>query len=239
MDLNKLKKKKRFFIKKEDTTSRDYDKLSLGIERYVKFSEIINLWKRATYIFIITTFLFLTLSLVAIKKSKIIPYVVRMDTTTGAVVDTKLLKTNGINLNQKEIEYFVRKFYTSIRTITLDKNVFNQTISDVSAFLTPSSQEKLNEMIKQNNVEDSFENGITKNIEIISYNAIPNITNTYQVRFFENEFDNTGKLKSKSLYNSIIKIDFFTPSEKEVLKNPLGIAIVDFTISKENNGDIQ
>ena len=183
--------------------------------------------------------MFLTLSLVAIKKSKIIPYVVRMDTTTGAVVDTKLLKTNGINLNQKEIEYFVRKFYTSIRTITLDKNVFNQTISDVSAFLTPSSQEKLNEMIKQNNVEDSFENGITKNIEIISYNAIPNITNTYQVRFFENEFDNTGKLKSKNLYNSIIKIDFFTPSEKEVLKNPLGIAIVDFTISKENNGDIQ
>lgn len=237
MDQQKIKTKKKYFPKKEDTTVRDKDKLSIGIERYVKFSEIINLWKRATYIFLFISLIFMVLSIYAMKRSTIIPYVVRMDTSTGALVESKVLKTTGINLNEKEIEYFVRKFYTNIRTITLDKNVFNKTMQETSVFLTPSSQKKLNQMLGENGIEELFNKKSTKSIEIISYNKMPSLENTYQVRWLEYQYNDKGELESKNLYNSVTKIDFFTPTKNEININPLGIVIVDFTIAKENKGD--
>ena len=58
MDQAKIKNMKKYFQKKEDTTSRNESKLSLGIERYLRFSEVINLWKKATYIFMFISLVF-------------------------------------------------------------------------------------------------------------------------------------------------------------------------------------
>lgn len=237
MDLNKLKSKKKFFDKKEDKTSRNDDRLYLGIERYVRFTEIINIWKRATYLFVFISIIFVGLSVYGLKKAKIIPYVVRMDTSTGALVETKVLKSEGINLNEKEIEYFVRKFYSNIRTVTLDRKIFNKTMQETSTFLTPSSQKKLNQMLEESKINELFEQKNTKNIEILSYNKIPSVDNGYQVRWIEYTYNKNGEIENKYIYNAITKIDFFTPTKNEIYTNPLGIVIVDFTISKESSGE--
>lgn len=236
MDQSKIKNMKKYFQKTEDTTSRNESKLSLGIERYLRFSEVINLWKKATYIFMFISLIFMGLSIYSMKRSTVLPYVVRMDASTGALVETKVLKNSGITLNEKEIEYFVRKFYTNIRTVTLDRSIFNTTMGETSAFLTPSSQKKLNDMLGE--VEELFNKRDTRNIEIISFNKIPNIQNTYQIRWIESQYNDKGELESKNTYNSVTKIDFFNPTEKEITINPLGIVILDFTISKETKGDI-
>lgn len=77
---------------------------------------------------------------------------------------------------------------------------------------------------------------ITTNVNIVSANKLTNTSNTYQVRWKEKQFSETGMEIQNTSYLGVFTVDYVNEKNEElVAKNPLGIIIKDFTISRENN----
>ena len=77
---------------------------------------------------------------------------------------------------------------------------------------------------------------ITTNVNIVSANKLTNTSNTYQVRWKEKQFSETGMEIQDASYLGVFAVEYVNEKNEElVAKNPLGIIIKDFTISRENN----
>ncbi|SQA14541.1 Uncharacterised protein [Streptobacillus moniliformis] len=75
------------FIVDENKTSRNKEKLSLGIERYVAISEALNIWKRAFIGMSIMTISFACLStFLFINKSETKSYLIKVIITENLLV---------------------------------------------------------------------------------------------------------------------------------------------------------
>ena len=73
-------------------------------------------------------------------------------------------------------------------------------------------------------------------VNIVSANKLTNTSNTYQVRWKEKQFSETGMEMQDTSYLGVFTVEYVNEKNEElVAKNPLGIIIKDFTISRENN----
>ena len=106
---------------------------------------------------------------------------------------------------------------------------------EASYFLTPATQEKLKSIIENENNYFKIQDKITVNVAVKTINKIPNQTNSYQVRWEENQYRNNGELESTNYYVGIFSIDRVSVKNEEMIRvNPYGIVIKDFNISREN-----
>lgn len=229
--LNKLKKK---FVHSEDKSSRNNDKISLGIERYLLLSEQIILWKKLFFMAVVSTFILLILSsYLFFNKSKVYSYLIKVN-TQGELVGSEQLRTEITSVGNEEIEYFMKKWIKDTRSITLDRKVFDKTIKEANYFLNPESQSKLKNILSTENINAFFEDGRTRDVEILTFSKIPETEKTYQVRWKEKEFSNTGQLLNRKTLTAIIKINNFVPNLEQMQSNPFGIIIVDYNMNVEN-----
>ena len=161
----------------------------------------------------------------------------RVEKGTGAPVGTNIITSNNVTPGEDETKYFISKFVLDIRTILIDKNYYNNKVQEQSIFLTNASQEKLNNMIRNDGTLTLLSQGKTSNAKILSVNKITNANNTYQVRWSEEVFGINGEKEETKNYIGVFTVDYTVNLKKdeERLKNPLGIIIKDFSISKENN----
>lgn len=234
MKENKINKMKKKFIVEENKTSRNKEKLGIGIERYINISQSLNIWKNAFLGMVVlslmlggaATFLFL-------NKAETKTYLIKVN-ENGELVGTEKLSTQIKNIGSKEIEYFLKKFIKDTRTVTLDKKIFEKTIKEANYFLNNESQAKLGTVLGNENINYFFEIQKTREVEILSFIEIPEAKNTYQIRWREKEYDKNGNLEKRKNLNSIIKVKNFSPTPEQILYNPFGIVIVDFNMQVEN-----
>ncbi|ACZ01365.1 type IV secretion system protein [Streptobacillus moniliformis] len=234
MKENRINKMRKNFIVDENKTSRNKEKLSLGIERYVAISEALNIWKRAFIGMSIMTISFACLStFLFINKSETKSYLIKVN-NNGELIGTEKLSNQITNIGNKEIEYFMKKFIKDSRTITLDRKVFDKTIREASYFLNKETQSKLSSILSNENVYSFFEIGKTREVEILSFVKIPESENTYQIRWREKEYEKNGDLSKRKNLNAIVKTKRFSPNSEQIIFNPFGIVIVDFNMQVEN-----
>ena len=75
----------------------------------------------------------------------------------------------------------------------------------------------------------------TTTTKIISVNKITNTKDTYQIRWSEEIFGINGAVEETRNYTGVFTVDHaILKTEEQILKNPLGIVIKDFSISREN-----
>lgn len=231
-NLNNLKKEFSVF---ENNTSRNFDKLDLGIERYLRLSEQITMWKRYFIFSLIMIFSLLILSVfLFINRSQVNSYLIKVN-ENGELVGSEKLQTEITTIGSKEIEYFMKKWIKDTRVITLDRKVFDSTVREANYFLTPEAQAKLKNILSLENVNLFFEQGRTRDVEILTFTKIPESENTYQIRWKENEYSNTGQILNRKKYSAIVKIKNFKPTLEQMQSNPFGIIIVDYNMQVENN----
>ncbi|CAM3107810.1 type IV secretion system protein [Streptobacillus felis] len=234
MKESRLSKMGKKFIVEENKSSRNREKLGLGIERYIALAESLNTWKRA---FIGMTFLALLLGGVStflfINKAETKSYLIKVN-DSGELVGTEKLSDQITKVGNREIEYFMKKFIKDTRTITLDKKVFDKTMKEANYFLNKETQSKLISILSTEKVYSFFELGKTRDVEIISFIKIPEAENTYQIRWREKEFESNGDLSKRKNLNAIVKIKNFNPNSEQIILNPFGIVIVDFNMQVEN-----
>ena len=160
----------------------------------------------------------------------------RVEKNTGAIVGTDIVTKNNMKVGEDEIKYFIQKFVLDVRTVPMDKKYYNDKIQEQSFYLTNASQEKLNNMVRNDGILTLISEKRTSSAKIISVNKVTNTNNTYQIRWSEEIFGPNGEKNETRNFIGLFTIDYTVlKTEEEHLKNPLGIIIKDFSISRENN----
>ena len=127
------------------------------------------------------------------------------------------------------------RFILDTRSISLDPKLYENNLKEASYFLTPATQEKLKSIIETDNNYFKIQNKVTVNVIVKTINKIPNQTNSYQIRWEENQYRSNGELEFTNYYVGIFSIDRVSVKNEEMIRvNPFGIVIKDFNISREN-----
>ena len=146
-------------------------------------------------------------------KSRVIPYVVTVDKSTGEVEKAGAFVSQDYTPQEAEVRYFLAQFIQNARSIQLD----------------PVQQEK---MQKNEHFSDRYAT-YTEQVKIVSIEKIPE-TDSYHAVWTEEEFEiSTGHQESKK-YQAVFSITTIPPEDDATLLiNPLGIYISDLNFSTE------
>lgn len=163
-------------------------------------------------------------------KSTVTPYVVQVDKNGVAEAIGPAKETNYVP-REKEIKYFLSQIVLKSRTIPLDPVVAKQNWVTVYAYLRSAAAFKMNEIIKRENpIAKIGQETLQAEINVI----VPMSKNTYQIRWKEEVYTKEGTLKDAYRMTGLFTIEFAPPSsERELLANPLGLYVKDFSWSKE------
>ena len=235
MDLKRINRKRDIFklrtdVKREKTSfEKRAETLFELAETNAKLKKILG-----TSIVVILV-LCLVLAYFAIRTN-IKVFLVQVDKTTGAPMEVNVLTKSNVKVGEKETKYFISKFILDVRTLPKDTAYYDNKLKENAFFLTQNSQKKLDAMIQETGTIQMLADKITTNVNIVSANKLTNTSNTYQVRWKEKQFSEIGMEIQDASYLGVFTVEYVNEKNEElVAKNPLGIIIKDFTISRENN----
>ena len=163
-------------------------------------------------------------------------YAVRVDNTTGRIENAQELKATSYSPKEAEVKYFLREFIKDIRTIGKDPVVFRQNWETAQYFLSEEASNKLMSLVQKENFFSRI-GEVTQQPDILLIQEQPGMKNTYQVRWTEDVFFNSGVVdqNNKKLYVGLFTIRIQPPKEeKELEYNPLGFRIIDLSYASEN-----
>lgn len=232
MDEKKIRQKKKFFLNK---SKKEKTKNHNPFDRYMDLSnEITRERKRFHFSFIVNMILIFALIYFSLR-SIYLPYVIEVDSQTKKLLNSTVLRKNNNELPEETANYFLGRFILDTRSISLDPKLYENNLKEASYFLTPATQEKLKSIIETDNNYFKIQNKVTVNVIVKTINKIPNQTNSYQIRWEENQYRSNGELEFINYYVGIFSIDRVSVKNEEMVRvNPFGIVIKDFNISREN-----
>lgn len=205
-------------------------------DMYMNQSKTIHTWKIMTLIMSLFFAVSFSLCVYLTTRTSLVPYIVKVD---GNGVPKVLGELDKIEYTPTEAEYnyFVREFISRARAIPRDQVLYNINYRKNSFYLKEESLSKYNAMIQDMNVTEKLKLNYAVEVNIISCQKIANTENTFQIRWEEKEYDNTGLLKmegSKRLSCILVVRKEKIEKLEEIENNPLGLKIVDFNLTKEN-----
>lgn len=163
-------------------------------------------------------------------------YVVRVDNATGAVETGGELKATNYTPQQAELKHFLMQFIMNTRTIPLDPIAFRNNWANAEHFMSKEAYSKYTTLVKKENPASKLGRS-TIQPEIKTMQLMPGTKNTYQVRWYEDEYSVSGSstgTKRKN-YVGLFQIAVKPPSkEQELMINPLGMRIIDCNYAVEN-----
>lgn len=166
-------------------------------------------------------------------SANVMPYIVEVDTTTGAVRNVGTVEESAHYQPTEEVyKYFLSKFLKNTREMPLDPVVYKENLSTAYGFLTKNAALKLQTMLKSEKTTEKFGHQ-TVQINISTILAMEG-GHSYQIRWNEEVFTiGTGE-KKVTPYSGIFTIQIIkSDDEAQLLINPLGMYISDFSWSKD------
>jgi type IV secretion system protein TrbF len=148
--------------------------------------------------------------------------------SNGRVVDVMQLQTRYQPTVAQE-EYFLAHFVNLIRGLPLDPVVAKKNWLEAYNFLSARGAERLSAYFRQNNpVELLGKKTVT--ITITTVNPISD--KSFAIEWSENTVNLNGQNEGQKNYSGVFTIVIKQPTtQREILQNPLGILIVDFSFS--------
>lgn len=203
-------------------------------DRYLKLSKNSYHWRITAFISFILLSLSLSLNFYQSTKSSIVPYLIEIDNISGTAKPIGRLDEMKFNPSEVQIKYFLKEFVMNTRTLPLDAVLYSRKFKESNFFLNKVSQQKLNTYISQENIKEKFKNGKSVSITINSILPISGTTNSYQIRWEETLFDNTGSIEDRYKMSGIYTVTINPPTdENTILTNPIGLTITDFSQTHE------
>jgi type IV secretory pathway TrbF-like protein len=164
------------------------------------------------------------------SKSTVTPYVVRVN-NDGIAQAIGPAKEANYTPKETEIRYFLSQLVQKTRSIPLDPVVAKQNWLTVYNFLRQGAAYKMNSYVQTANPLAKVG---TETVQVEINVIVPLSANSYQIRWKEAVFTKEGALAETARMTGIFAIELATPkTEKELLANPLGIYVKDFSWSKE------
>ena len=187
-------------------------------------------WRLCALILAVTNCILLLGLIYQSSKSTVVPYVVRVNSDGIAQAIGPAKQSNYVP-QQAEVKYFLSQFLQKIRIISSDTVISKQNWISAYSFLGQAAAQKMTAYIKSENLSGKL-GKVTTQMEISV--IVPISKDNYQIRWEEKVFDKSGSQIESYKMTGIFSVFFDAPSdEKELLSNPLGIYIKDFSYNKE------
>ena len=151
---------------------------------------------------------------------------------TGQVRNVALLKTTyQPTLAQKE--YFVTQFIEMIRSVPLDPVAAKKNWVTAYDFLSQRAAKKLNQQWQKNNPIDLLGK---KTVSVVVESIDPITEDTFNVTWKETAVSTNGLDPVNTTYSGVFTTTILQPTlQQQIMKNPLGIYIVDFNFSPQKS----
>ena len=163
----------------------------------------------------------------------VMPYIVEVDTTTGAVRNVGTVEASSHYQPTEEVyKYFLSKFLKNTREMPLDPVVYKENLSTAYGFLTKNAAMKLQTMLKSEKATDKFGH---QTVQINIATILPmEGGHSYQIRWTEEVFTIGNGEKKVTPYSGIFTVQTIkAEDEEQLLINPIGMYISDFSWSKD------
>lgn len=163
-------------------------------------------------------------------KSAVAPYIVEVGPGGELLAVSKAVQAKSLP-NDPQVKYFLIKWIKDMRDMPLDVVVKKQAWISAYGYMRQKAALKMNEIIKAENPMSKIGQ---ETISITPAAIVKMSENTYQIRWTEDVFSKEGAKKESYRMTGLISVDFSAPkTEKEIMSNPLGLYIKDFSWSKE------
>lgn len=217
--------------KKKETTSKKEDQMNQ--DRYLNLARANNNKTRIIFFLLLLELITLFIVFSVSYKTNIRTYVIeRSDNDYTVLGYANDLSDKGYTPSEQQIVYFVNNFVRKSRTLSSDLVLTKKHYDELAFFLNSSANKKFLSYQTNDGYNEKINKKNTVDIEIIS--TLKLTKNSYQVRWNEKIFDNTGKLIGDNVLVGIYKIEITVPKSTEAIKyNPIGMLIVDISQSIE------
>lgn len=167
------------------------------------------------------------------SMTKVIPYVVTVDKTTGEVHQAGAFVSNDYEPQEKEIRYFLVNFISNARTIQLDPIAQNRAQVKAYAYLTQNAARKYQDIQISEKYAEKVGNK-TVSVNIVSVTKVPESSSSYQIRWTEEEYDIRTGGKDTSHMSGVFTYTMLpVESDEQLLLNPLGLFISGFDFTSD------
>lgn len=217
---------------KTSSNSNPYmDARAEWVERYGSYISQKRNWQIIALISMVITLISVVYVGYMGTQNKLVPYVIEVD---------KLGNTNKIGMVSKEIDiknpnvikHSLNSFIFSWRTVWGNDASQRKFILDAYSYLKPKTKTYniVNEYFEKNN---PFDRSKKENIRVKVISIVPQNIDTWQVEWEETTTTTTGEEMVTDIYRGFFTIEQIIPqTEEQILKNPLGIFIVDLNFAK-------
>ena len=172
-------------------------------------------------------------------KSTVEPYIIEVDTTTGAVKNQGVISDIKYTPQDVEIEYFIGQFIMNTRSMPLDPVVFKNNWNTAYSFLTKSSGAKMSSEMKANPMAADLGKK-TVQVSIISILPVDGSNSSYQARWNEEIFMvNSGEKKTVPMSGTFTTTRLESKDKKSLQQNPLGIYLTDFNWTQDTTTPVK
>lgn len=152
-----------------------------------------------------------------------VPYVVVLD-ERGDAAQIKIADRE-YSPTEQQISYHIRHFIQWVRSRPLDPSVFAQNWEQAYAFMSRDAQLKMNAYAAENSPQEGL-GEVARDVQV--RNVRLRGQNTYEVAWHEEEWQDGARLSAADYTGSfVVKIEPPTSADT-ILKNPLGLYIVEF-----------
>ena len=165
---------------------------------------------------------------VVLRQSRVVPYIVEVSASGGVVgVAPAAIKYEPTDA---QIRYFLANFVELIGTIPIDPVVAKKNWLMAYGYVTENGARLLNTYATN---ADPFGRIGKQRVEILVRNALRESDRSFQLTWNETVFDPTGAIVSRRERTGLFSVVVLQPrTEEQILKNPLGIYIDNFSISE-------
>lgn len=163
-------------------------------------------------------------------KSSVTPYVVEVGRDGEVLAVSKAVQAKGVPTDP-QVKYFLSKWINDIRAMPLDPVVKKQAWMSAYSMMRQRAATKMNELIKK---DDPMSKLGEQTVSVTPTAIVKMSENTFQVRWTEEIFGKDGAVKESYRMTGLISVEFLQPTtEQELMKNPLGLYVTDFSYSRE------
>ena len=165
---------------------------------------------------------------VVLHQSRVVPYIVEVGASGGVVgVAPAAIKYEPTDA---QIRYFLANFVELIGTVPIDPVVAKKSWLTAYGFLTENGARQLNTLAA---ASDPLGRVGKERVEIRVRNSLRESDRSFQLTWNETVFDPNGTLLSRKERTGLFSIVVMPPrTEDELLRNPLGLFIDNFSISE-------
>jgi type IV secretion system protein VirB5 len=161
-------------------------------------------------------------------QSRVVPYVVRVDRLGNAQAVAPA--TTGYQPDDTEIAYFLAKFVTDVRSLSIDPVVVRNDWLEAYDLATDHGAVFLNEYAR---VNDPFKAVGARTVSVQVSSVVRVSDNSFQVKWIEQTYDHDALAKTEH-WTAILSVVTKDPPNADVLrKNPLGLYVNGINWSRE------